>query len=208
MAAAICAVLLAFLALAAAIDGGSILLHVDRPVQLWMLGHRWDWLQSAARAATELGAPAPAFALGLALTALTWRRSSATGFAILVLTLARPLASSGLKVLVDRDRPSVGTLVATSGQSFPSGHTLAAAILFGSVTLAASAWEIRGRAIIAVGCVAAVALVGATRVYLGVHWLSDVVGGALLGGLLLAVVRILLARGSFDAVRARRRSLT
>lgn len=203
----VCAVLFAALGIAASVDGGSLLLRVDRPVQLWVLQHRVAWAESFARAATQLGAPATAFALGLVLSALAWRRSPATGLSIVVLTLVRPLAGSSLKALVDRDRPPMGRLVAASGQSFPSGHMLAAAVLFGCVTLAAAAWEVRGRGWLVAACCAAVVLVGATRVYLGVHWLSDVIGGALLGALLLSIAGVPLIRGRFGPARVRRRSL-
>lgn len=209
-AAVACAALLALLALAAAADGGSLLLHVDRPVHLWALDRRTAWAGSAARALTGIGAPAPAFALGLALAAAAWARAPAIGLAILGLTLARPLASTALKELVDRDRPSVGSLVGASGQSFPSGHTLAAAVLLGSAVLAAGAWGLRegaARATLVALCCAGVAVVGATRVYLGVHWLSDVIGGALLGGLLLALACMLIASGRLEPILRRRRSI-
>jgi len=200
-------VLLALLAVLAVVDGGSALLHVDRPVQLWVLDRREGWASSLARAATELGAPASAFVAGLLLAALAGRRSPAIGLGLLSLTLVRPLVSAGLKAAIDRDRPAVGALVSASGQSLPSGHTLAAAVLAGSALLAAAAYRPRIAPAWSAVAAAPVALVGATRVYLGVHWLSDVVAGALVGGLLLALVWMLLIRGGFGSPPVRPASL-
>jgi undecaprenyl-diphosphatase len=83
-----------------------------------------------------------------------------------------------LKGLYDRARPP-GSLVATSGASFPSGHAIAA-----SVTVAAAVIVLvpAGRRV-PWGVAAALfsILMGLSRAYLGAHWLSDAVAGILLG---------------------------
>lgn len=65
---------------------------------------------------------------------------------------------------------------------YPSGHMLRAVILFGSIYLLSGSRILRSGILVVLGAL------GASRVYLGVHWASDVVGGALLGlaGLLWA----------------------
>jgi membrane-associated phospholipid phosphatase len=94
-----------------------------------------------------------------------------------------------LKGAYDRARPP-GSLVATSGASFPSGHSIAASV---TVVAAVIALVPPGRARVAWGAVAAVfsVLMALSRAYLGAHWLSDAVAGVLLGtscALLAAVV--------------------
>jgi membrane-associated phospholipid phosphatase len=84
-----------------------------------------------------------------------------------------------LKGIYDRARPP-GSLVATSGASFPSGHSIAA-----SVTIVAAVIALvppgRRRAWWGAGAVAFSVLMALSRAYLGAHWLSDAVAGILLG---------------------------
>jgi membrane-associated phospholipid phosphatase len=84
-----------------------------------------------------------------------------------------------LKSVYDRARPP-GSLVATTGSSFPSGHSIAA-----SVTVVAAVIALvppgRRRAAWGVAAVAFSTLMALSRAYLGAHWLSDAVAGVLLG---------------------------
>jgi len=94
-----------------------------------------------------------------------------------------------VKAAYGRARPP-GALVATSGASFPSGHSIAASV---TVFAAIIALVPAGRRRVAWGLAAAVfaLLMGLSRAYLGAHWLSDAVAGLLLGtscALLAAVV--------------------
>jgi undecaprenyl-diphosphatase len=84
-----------------------------------------------------------------------------------------------LKGAYDRARPP-GSLVATSGASFPSGHSIAATV---TVVAAVIALVPPGRARVAWGTAAAVfsVLMALSRAYLGAHWLSDALAGVLLG---------------------------
>jgi membrane-associated phospholipid phosphatase len=100
-----------------------------------------------------------------------------------------------LKAIYDRARPT-GSLVATSGASFPSGHSIAA-----TVTVVAAVIALvppgRRRAWWGAGAVVFSALMALSRAYLAAHWLSDAIAGVLLGtscALLAAVVVGLLQR--------------
>lgn len=94
-----------------------------------------------------------------------------------------------LKVIVDRERPVLPDPVAFApGDAFPSGHalnvTLGAGIL---LLLAMPQLSAGGRAAAWAGAVFLIVSVAYTRVALGVHWVSDVLGGIVLGVALLAV---------------------
>jgi undecaprenyl-diphosphatase len=101
-----------------------------------------------------------------------------------------------LKNVYDRTRPP-GSLVATSGASFPSGHAIAASV---TVVAAVIALVPPGRRRVAWGtaAVAFSVLMAASRAYLAAHWLSDAIAGILLGtscALLTAVAVDGLQRG-------------
>src|SRR5829696_5065742 len=97
---------------------------------------------------------------------------------LLVVLAGVVLINNGLKSLVDRERPPVVHLVGTSGSSFPSGHSAAAAATWFALALViARDWSRRGRAV-AAGAAALISVaVAASRALLGVHWLTDVVAG-------------------------------
>lgn len=145
------------------------------------------WLTSIAVQVTALGS-VPVLTL---VTVATAGLMLVAGRRLLALaTIAGP-ASGGLAVLllkteVGRPRPTiVSHLVIAKGLSFPSGHAAGSAIVY--LTLAALAAQVvRGRAIkryLLATAIALVAMIGASRVYLGVHWPSDVLAGWCFGAM-------------------------
>jgi undecaprenyl-diphosphatase len=110
--------------------------------------------------------------------------------------LLSELAIGPVKALVDRPRPP-GAEVLTSGASYPSGHAIASAITAIGIVMALTSG--RKRLHWMVGAVLIAASVAVSRTYLSAHWLTDVVGGSLVGaGLALAVPE------AFEVVRDRR----
>lgn len=180
-------VLFVALAVAAAVDGGSFLLPVDRPVEEFAVEHRTEWLDSTMRTITWFGGGATVLVLGALLAVAAGARRVALGVSIAALTIVRPLLSSSVKALVDRDRPELSPLLDPFGDSFPSGHVLGASVwLVVPVVLSLYVDSAPVRRATTVGAVVIIVLVGVSRIYLGVHWLSDVIGGMLLAVLMLA----------------------
>jgi undecaprenyl-diphosphatase len=99
--------------------------------------------------------------------------------AFLLAIVSAELLTGPLKAWVGRPRPP-GSLIETSGASYPSGHAIAAAVTaFALVVILMPAGRDRLRAIgLASAFAAAMAL---SRTYLSAHWLTDVIGGVLLG---------------------------
>ena len=95
-----------------------------------------------------------------------------------------------LKQVFARPRPVDDQLVTASSTAFPSGHTTTATTI--ATALAVIAWPTRWRwPVIAAAAVFSLAM-AVSRVYLGVHWPSDVVGGLALGFTIAMTVRLLL----------------
>lgn len=175
------------------LDGRSWL---DRATSTEVRAYATPERTEAVRAATELGASwFAAIICGGILLWLLWQRRWATAAAIGGIFLVAKLMETGLKLTFERNRPTVVTHLANAdGYSFPSGHTMTAVITYG--LLAAVLYgELRGRirylpAIIAVLVVFAV---GFSRIYLGVHYLTDVLAGTLVAGacLILAIAALM-----------------
>jgi undecaprenyl-diphosphatase len=184
------------LAVSAAAAGSQLLLTWDEPIQRWVEGHRTAALDQVFHTFTSFGSTVLVMLGGTVIGLLAWRRCPAVGVAVLAATFSKPLLETVLKVAVDRSRPDFERLVAGTGPSFPSGHVMAAMALWGVVPLVVSLYT-RRRAVWW-GSVAVVAVIVAgiagSRVYLGVHWFSDVIGGLMAGALFLLGVQMLFDR--------------
>ena len=163
----------------------------DQTISLWLQGLGTGWLEDVMNGVTSLGGTTLAISLlVLAAVVLVVRSHRVDAFALPVVALGTVLMPI-TKELVHRPRPSseiVAVLSSVGGHSFPSGHAFLATVVFGA--LFHMAGRICGphtllvltiRALL----VLAILAVGASRVYLGAHWPSDVLGGYLLGGLSL-----------------------
>jgi undecaprenyl-diphosphatase len=161
------------------------------------------WLQEAVRDMTALGSFVVLFLTATTATLALWLtgyRHLAIG---LVVSLAAAfLASTGLKLAIARERPDIVAHAAlTFTASFPSGHAfLSAATLFtiaGFVGLASRRPDIARFCIVMAAIV--VGLVGLSRIYLGVHWPTDVLGGWCLGIVWSSVATAWLGRRMADS---------
>lgn len=164
------------------------------------------WVEELARDATALGGTGVLTFSILAAAGFLWllpRR--ATAFYLLAATVSGVALSNTAKALFDRPRPDLvphGTAVYTA--SFPSGHALMAAVTWLTLAvLLATTFRRRRLKVYVVGLAVLVTIaVGASRVYLGVHWPTDVLAGWAAGGAwalaCAALARVLSRRGALE----------
>jgi undecaprenyl-diphosphatase len=140
---------------------------------------------------------------------LWWRKHRELAFDVVVLIIISDLVVGGLKLLFMRERPfevltdvhllSWGPSTTATDYSFPSGHASRA---FAMATLIALG--IRNRA--GASLLVLATLISLSRVYLGLHWPSDILAGALLG-ILLALIMHWVGKGDNSYSRARNRAI-
>ena len=133
---------------------------------------------------TQLGGAVVLVPLAVVVFALFGRRHGLIAtVAFLTLTVGGQFAVADLtKWIVDRTRPDVDRLTGFSGPSFPSGHATASAACFAAFALLAGIGRsARVQATLASLAVAMATGISCSRVFLGVHWLTDVLGGLALG---------------------------
>lgn len=142
------------------------------------------------RVITNLGDPITLWVLVVMASVVLWRRGNRrTAIYVAVTPLVGGLISMGVKAMVGRARPEPGQPIHEAlGESFPSGHALNATVTYGVLLLAFMPMIPRRWRWIAIAAYAAlIAAIGASRLGLVVHYVSDVLAGYVLGFAWLAV---------------------
>jgi len=170
----------------------------DPRVLSFMVSHRTPWLTALARTLTWLGSGLVLWPVVIIAGLGLWRWRRRWLPAILpALALAGAAAWSNLiKVPVGRARPPAAFWLShVDGPSFPSQHAAQALATWGMLALMVAVAP-RTRAVLVAGAALIALLVGLTRLYLGVHWLTDVLGGWALAGVWdsLLIISYLLTR--------------
>lgn len=170
---------------------------IDERAARAVADHREQWLTDVLEVATRAGEYTVLVPL-LAIAGLWLWRSQRSPVALVVFaaTLAgASLLSNALKLVVARARPEDAP-VHVGTYAFPSGHATAAAAAWLSLAIVLGTLAARRsqRAALLVVALVVVASVGLSRVYLGVHYVTDVLAGWALGGLWALVVLALADR--------------
>ncbi len=183
------------------LTAGQGMALLDHPVARFVAAHRSAPLTAVMRLVSSAGGPVVLgiVTAGAGLLLGATRRS---WFPVLIVGVT--LAGSGgltlvLKAALSRPRPPLrDALAPADGYAFPSAHAATAAAAFGVLAYLVAIRLRRWKAQVAVWACAAMltALVGISRVYLGVHWTTDVLGGWAFGLLWLTVVGSAFAVGT------------
>jgi len=118
-------------------------------------------------------------------------------YAIILAPAVGDIIKLVLKNIIQRPRPGFSncfTAVNLNDYSMPSGHTIFYTVFFGLLAWYAikECWNRWYGKVLALFSIVMIVLVGPSRIYLGVHWISDVLAGYIIGGLVLAItIRII-----------------
>ena len=138
---------------------------------------RADWLTPVMEAFSALATPM--VLVGMLLVIAAFAPGRRPGWFCTVNLVLAVLLNLLLKEIVQRPRPEGFRLAAETGFSFPSGHSMAAMAFFGLIVWMVWRYERdRGqRLLLTAGFSFIILMIGVSRVYLGVHYASDVIGG-------------------------------
>jgi membrane-associated phospholipid phosphatase len=169
---------------------------VDTRLADWLHEHASPDLTTFFEAVTRLGNVSTLLVVVLLTSAVLWRKGWIAELQLLVLAgVGAEIITVGLKHGFQRDRPFFSDPLATeSSYSFPSGHASVSLAVYGTLGFIAARHLGSRRAQFAVlaGTTVLVLLIGFSRLYLGVHFLSDVIAGYSLGIAWVALCVVLL----------------
>lgn len=170
--------------------------HSDVALSRWVHGFRAAWLDAVMVVATDFGARPVLAAVAAAVSFYLWTKGARFNAAMVAATsLLGGVLNTLLKLFFARSRPELFERVTEAdGYSFPSGHAMGATVIFGLSALALGHVFKMARVGIWAGAVLVIAVIGLSRIYLGVHWPTDVVGGFCAGGALVFAASWVLRR--------------
>lgn len=167
-----------------------VLLHGwDEPISQAVYSWRQPWLTPIMKAISFVGSKYFLVPVCIAILIWLYRHNRWMAFAIPLGTLFAWGSSEVLKLIIARPRPAISALVQESSYSFPSGHALSNTAFY----LLLLMWAPKNR-FNQIFCITMIVVMSFSRVYLGVHWTSDVLAGISLGILVVEAVYWLTKR--------------
>ncbi len=164
--------------------------YVDCLVKSWIEQIRSSQADIFFQGLSELGSPYAFIILGVLAVVILWASGRIWGTRVLSLGLLFSWSlMKVMKELIGRERPSGEQLTIATGMSFPSGHAMLSLVFYGYIAYLllrygqSLAWRIA-----AYGLMLLIVLIGFSRIYLNVHYASDVLAGFIIAAVILAVM--------------------
>ncbi len=177
-------------------------LKIDEQILLFINGWSNTFLDAFLPVATDIGGVIGAVILTTVVTALFFYKNEYRRALLVVVSVAgATLLNVAIKAMFERQRPDLwAQLVHEGGYSFPSGHAMASAAL--GLAIAVALWNSRWRLWGMGFATVYILFVGFSRLYLGVHYPSDIIAGWLVSGAwVLAVALMIRSRFGHQALR-------
>lgn len=164
----------------------------EERISTWIQSWRSSWLDTFMKAVSMLGSVGIAGAVVVATSAwLVLRGWRSEGVFILYAALSGYVISFGLKELVGRPRPPqslVQVITETDGYSFPSANVMHYVVFFGVLAVVSMGMSPRlPMRVTYAAAVLTLMAIGLSRIYLGAHWVGDVVAGYVFGAAVVAI---------------------
>ena len=178
------AVPFSFLLLQVLSEGPVTRIDQGAAVRLYRVAQSHPAVAEILKAISLIGKPLwLAIAIGLGAAYVAWHGRRRLALYLVVTAIGGGLVDSAVKLLVNRPRPEIeDPLVHAFGKSFPSGHAMSSVVTYGALLLVfLPVLSRRGRIAAFVATTGLVLFIGLSRLLLGVHFISDVVAGYVLG---------------------------
>ena len=162
---------------------------LDKAIMSFALHHRkkgWTWLM---RGFTELGKPIPV-ALICLFNYFYYAKDSFFANELIICLAVGMILAYLFKITIKRERPDEHRLVQEKDYSFPSYHALGSALIYFSIALELVSKGVGEHWLGLLVCVICFVMIGYSRVYLGIHYMSDILGGWSLGVIIACFVRL------------------
>ncbi len=200
----------AFAWMATSIESGGVLASIDGLTGMWLHTHVTPGMTGAMVVISFLGAPSTlAVVTVMACAVLVRKRSYDLVVTWVALVFGGDLLNYGLKLLIHRSRPTLDNpLLTLSSYSFPSGHAMASSVFYGFVIAQVLTMTRQRHGEATAAGIVMIVLVCFSRVYLGVHYVSDVLAGVLaaIAWSTLALTALHLIRAHQWKLRSRRQA--
>lgn len=167
-------------------DHGKTVTPFDHSILYFMYHHRAHWLTQTAKVLARMGSPPviAGVALVSAVVGISWRKVRGAAWTMPIAIIGAGIIIQAVKLFIKRPRPSFfAPLLHESGFSFPSGHSLIAMVVYGLLGyfLMHLFRNVGVRLAVRALTVLVVVAIGVSRVYVGVHYPTDVLAGWIAG---------------------------
>jgi len=170
----------------------------DEPIRKWVLAHQNPAIRDVYLVITNAASPKVMIPATGALALWLWRMHGArTGGAVVIAPAIAVAIFLAAKRIYRRQRPAGGKRLHQLTYAFPSGHASASAAIFGTTAYILTREGMVDARLAASLAAAGALLVGTSRIYLDVHWTTDVLGGWSVGSLVAA-----FSAASYERMRA------
>ncbi|MGX6961443.1 phosphatase PAP2 family protein [Vagococcus xieshaowenii] len=166
--------------------------QLDEQVMTFALSHRTFFWTVMMKLFTELGKPIPIAIICLS-NYFYFSKDTIFGKQLIITVIVGMVAAYFVKISVKRTRPDEHRLVQEKDYSFPSYHALGAAMVYFSIAAESINYGLKHALMASIICVICFFMIGYSRVYLGIHYISDVIAGWSLGVMIVCLVNFYYA---------------